>query len=81
MIYFLLPGRSIPESFRWYLKKGRVTEARKVLCEVAKVNGNKMPDVILKLPNDERKERLGDFRDLFSSARMTHKTLASWLMW
>ena len=77
----LLPGRSTPESFRWYLKKGRVIEARKVLCKVAKVNGRKMPDVILKLPNDEKKERLGDFRDLFSSAKMTHKTLASWLMW
>lgn len=72
---------STPESFRWYLKKGRVIEARKVLCEVAKVNGKKMPDVILKLPNDEKKERLGDFRDLFSSAKLTHKTLASWLMW
>ena len=52
-----------------------------MLCEVARVNGKKMPDVILKLPKDEKKERLGDFRDLFSSAKLTHKTLASWFMW
>ena len=52
-----------------------------VLRKVAKVNGKEMPDAALKLPNDEKKERLGDFRDLFSSRKMTHKTLLSWLMW
>ncbi|XP_020625382.1 solute carrier family 22 member 5-like, partial [Orbicella faveolata] len=70
-----------PESIRWYLKKGRVSDAMNVLRKVAKVNGKKMPDATLKLPNDEKKERLGDFRDLFSSVKMAHKTLLSWLMW
>lgn len=56
-------------------------DARKALSKVAKVNGKEMPDAALKLPNDEKKERLGDIRDLFSSRKMTHKTLASWLMW
>lgn len=52
-----------------------------VLSKVSKVNGKQMPDAALKLPNDEKTERLGDFRDLFSSAKMAHKTLLSWLMW
>jgi len=58
-----------------------VSDAMNVLRKVAKVNGKEMPDAALKLPNDEKKERLGDFRDLFSSAKMAHKTLLSWLMW
>ncbi|XP_078344443.1 solute carrier family 22 member 15-like [Oculina patagonica] len=70
-----------PESVRWFLKKGRVADAREALSKVARVNGKEMPDAELKLPKDETKERLGDIRDLFSSAKMTHKTLASWLMW
>lgn len=52
-----------------------------VLRKVSKVNGKEMPDAALKSPNDEKTERLGDFRDLFSSAKMAHKTLLSWLMW
>ncbi|KAJ7383543.1 hypothetical protein OS493_027206 [Desmophyllum pertusum] len=71
----------VPESVRWLLKKGRVTEARETLSKVARLNGKEMPDATLQLPNDEKMERLGDFRDLFISAKMAHKTLASWLMW
>lgn len=63
------------------LKKGRVSEAREILSKVAKMNGKEIPDEALQLPNDETVEKLGDFRDLFMSAKMTHKTLASWLMW
>lgn len=70
-----------PESVRWLLKKGRVSEAREVLRKVARLNGKDMPDEALLLPNDEKVERLGDLRDLFISVKMTHKTLASWLMW
>ena len=80
-IYNLYFHSFTPESIRWYLKKGRVSDAMNVLRKVAKVNGKEMPDAALKLPNDEKKERLGDFRDLFSSAKMAHKTLLSWLMW
>ena len=80
-MYLLLPHSVTPESVRWYLKKGRVTDAREALCKVARVNGKKMPEAAIKLPNDETKERLGDIRDLFSSVKMTHKTLGSWLMW
>ena len=70
-----------PESIRWLLKKGRVTEARDILSKVAKVNGKCMLKEALHLPNDEKIERLGDFPDLFMSAGMVHRTLASWLMW
>ena len=70
-----------PESIRWLLKKGRMTEARDILSKVAKVNGKYMPEEALHLPNDEKIERLGDFPDLFMSAGMVHRTLASWLMW
>ena len=74
-------SRITPESVRWLLKKGRVSEARDVLRKVARLNGKTMPDEALLLPNDEKVERLGDLRDLFISATMTHKTFASWLMW
>lgn len=70
-----------PESVRWLLKKGRVSEAREILRKVARLNGKEIPDEALQLPNDEKVERLGDLRDLFISGKMAHKTLASWLMW
>ena len=67
-----------PESVRWLLKKGRKSDARNVLGEVARLNGKEMPDAELLLP---KQEKLGDFRDLFCSFKMAHKTLGSWLMW
>ncbi len=71
----------IPESVRWLLKKGRLTEARKILSNVARLNGKEMPDEKFDLTSDEQNERLGDFRDLFKTRRMIHKTLGSWVMW
>ncbi|XP_020605193.1 solute carrier family 22 member 15-like [Orbicella faveolata] len=68
----------IPESVRWLLKKGRQAEAREILSKVARLNGKEMPREKLFLPKEER---LGDFRDLFSSLKMAHKTLAVWFMW
>ena len=67
-----------PESVRWLLKKGRVSEAKEILSKVARINGREMPKEELELPKEER---LGDFRDLFSSLKMVHKTLGSWFMW
>jgi len=58
-----------------------VSEARQILSKIAKVNGKEMPEEALDLPSNEKEERLGDFRDLFISAKMTHKTLGSWMMW
>lgn len=40
-----------------------------------------MPTGSLELSQEELNERLGDFRDLFVSRKMIHKTLGSWLMW
>ena len=77
----LLPVSFIPESVRWLLKKGREDQARVILCNVAEVNGKEMPTESLELSQEEQNERLGDFRDLFVSRKMIHKTLCSWLMW
>jgi len=68
----------IPESVRWLLKKGRESEARTIFSNVARLNGKEMPEEALELPKEEK---LGDLRDLFSSRKMAHKTLGSWLMW
>ena len=81
LFYLVVLYSFIPESVRWLLKKGRVTEAREIISKVARLNGKQMPDENLYLSNDEQNERLGDFRDLFMSPRMIHKTLGSWLMW
>lgn len=67
-----------PESIRWLLKKGRVSEAKTILSKIARINGNEMPKDELML---SKEERLGDFRDLFSSGKMVHKTLGSWFIW
>jgi len=67
-----------PESVRWLLKKGLVSEAKEILSNVARINDKEMPKEELDLPKEER---LGDFRDLFSSLKMVHKTLGSWFMW
>lgn len=67
-----------PESVRWLLKKGRVSEAKVILGKVARLNGNEMPDRELLLPKEEK---LGDFRSLFCSLKMAHTTLGSWMMW
>ena len=56
-------------------------EAREILTKVARLNGKEMPEESLYLSSEEQNERLGDFRDLFVSLRMIHKTLGCWLMW
>ncbi|XP_020612387.1 organic cation/carnitine transporter 4-like [Orbicella faveolata] len=48
-MFLLFPHSLTPESIRWFLKKGRMTEARESLSKVARVNGKKMPDAALKL--------------------------------
>ena len=79
LLLLLFLFRSItPESVRWLLKKNRVSEAKKVLSKVARINGKEMPKEELELPKEER---LGDFRDLFSSRLLVQKTLGSWFIW
>lgn len=78
IIIFLLSRSFVPESVRWLLKKGRVVDARETLSKVARLNGKEMPDEELCLPKEER---LGDFRDLFYSLKMAHRTLVMWFMW
>ena len=78
MNYFKFFSSFIPESARWLLKKGQQSEARTILAKVARSNKKEMPEVELKLPKEET---LGDLRDLFSSRKMAHRTLVSWLIW
>ncbi|XP_058972157.2 solute carrier family 22 member 15 [Pocillopora verrucosa] len=80
-IFFTAGYFFIPESVRWLLKKGREDQARVILRKVAELNGKEMPTESLELSQEEQNERLGDFRDLFVSRKMIHKTLCSWLMW
>ena len=77
-IYLIFSYSFIPESVRWLLKKGRQSEARTILAKVARLNKKEMPEVELKVPKEET---LGDLRDLFSSRKMAHRTLVSWLIW
>ena len=78
IIYLIFFHSFIPESVRWLLKKGWQSEARTILAKVARLNKKEMPEVELKMPKEET---LGDLRDLFSSRKMAHRTLVSWLIW
>jgi len=62
---FLLYLVKIPESVRWLLSKGRVTEAKKIVCKIAQFNGAEKPlwtDDICKEEesiNEDKTENLG----------------------
>ncbi|XP_032240300.2 organic cation transporter protein isoform X1 [Nematostella vectensis] len=69
----------IPESMRWLLVKGRVTEAEAILRDVAAFNRKKMPDEGLLEPLN--KGKVADFRDLFRNRKMVQRTLILWFAW
>ena len=70
--------RFIPESTRYLIVRGRYEETERILREVAKVNKREYPDVKLV---QYKEQRTGDFRDLFASKKMAHKTLVCWFSW
>ncbi|KAK3748299.1 hypothetical protein QZH41_007334 [Actinostola sp. cb2023] len=83
-ILFFLFWWWTPESLRWLLTKGKLDEAKKTLRNVARVNRRQFTDKdmdSLVTEEPEKKERLGDVRDLFVSRAMTHRTLVSWYGW
>lgn len=73
--------RFIPESCRWLLVNGKEEEALEQIRKVAKFNGKEMPEEVLSLKDGVAAKRLGDIRDLFSSIKMTSRTLISWFAW
>jgi MFS transporter, putative metabolite:H+ symporter len=75
IIFFI--RRSIPESPRYLLVKGRTDEAREVLAYVATVNGTSIPDLPLEPVTDTAKPRV---RDLLKPG-LKRTTLLLWLVW
>ncbi|KAJ7391895.1 hypothetical protein OS493_016191 [Desmophyllum pertusum] len=71
-----------PESSRYLLVKGKVTETEEILRRIASTNKKEYPEEPLLNPNaDGKVQNLGDFRDLFRTKKMLHRTLVSWYAW
>ncbi|XP_078376214.1 organic cation transporter protein-like [Oculina patagonica] len=71
-----------PESSRYLLLKGKVTETEKILRQIATTNKKEYPEEpLLDLNAEGKVQALGDFRDLFRTKRMLHRTLVSWYAW
>ena len=64
------------------LLKGKVTETEEVLRDIAATNKKKYPDEPLYNPSaDGKVQKMGDFRNLFRTKKMLHRTLVSWYAW
>ncbi|VEN36260.1 unnamed protein product [Callosobruchus maculatus] len=84
----------LPESPRWLLARGRYDEAEKILCKMAKVNGNnslskdflqkhiasKPQDADSKAPANQEQERYG-IRHLFRHKNLRWKTVIITFLW
>ena len=67
---------------RWLVVKNKMKEAQEVLRRIARVNRKEEPEEPLQVLNSEdNKQRLGDFRDLFATRKLTHYILLSWYTW
>ena len=74
--------RFTPESSRYLLLKGRVTETEQILRQIATTNKKEYPEEpLLDLNAEGKVQALGDFRDLFRTKTMLHRTLVSWYAW
>ena len=57
-------------------------EAQDLLNRMARVNGKEeLTEPLQEVNPEDNKQRLGDFRDLFATWKMTHYTLLSWYCW
>ena len=83
MNFFLFYSlRFTPESSRYLLLKGKVTETEQILRRIAATNKKTYPEEPLVDPNaDGKLQDLGDVRDLFRTKKMLHRTLVSWYAW
>lgn len=74
--------RFTPESSRYLLLKGKVTETEEILRGIATTNKKEYPEEpLLDLRAEGKVQALGDFRDLVRTKRMLHRTLVSWYAW
>ena len=49
--------------------------------KIAQTNKKEYHTEPLSDPTEQGKQNLGDFRDLFRTKRMIHRTLVSWYSW
>ena len=77
-----VPCRFTPESSRYLLLKGKVTETEEILRGIAATNKKEYPEEpLLDLHAEGKVQALGDVRDLFRTKKMLHRTLVSWYAW
>lgn len=77
-----LVSRFVPESSRYLLLKGKLSETEEILREIAATNKKKYPEEPLYNPcADGKVQQIGDIRDLFRTKKMVHRTLVSWYAW
>ncbi|KXJ16456.1 Solute carrier family 22 member 13 [Exaiptasia diaphana] len=69
----------LPESFRWFIVKGKNSKAFESFQKIAKFNGKKMPENEIEFV--EESQRVGDLRDLFRSLHMAKITIAISFAW
>jgi hypothetical protein len=74
-------SRFVPESARYLILKGKVKETEGILRKIAQVNKKEYPTEPLSDPTTQGEQKLGDFRDLFRTKKMIHRTLVSWYSW
>ena len=75
----------MPESFRWLFTKGRYDDAEAVIDKVARINGNKKPNITkiinqAKLEEKEEKQYYSAL-DLLKTKESVIKTLALLFIW
>ena len=73
----------IPESPRWLLATGRVKQAEKVIRDIAKGNGKKLPDdwKLHAVSKDTSNSRKGNLLDVFKHKNMAIKALILYFNW
>ncbi|KAJ8782642.1 hypothetical protein J1605_009961 [Eschrichtius robustus] len=77
-----MPGRILPESPRWLMMKGKLKEAKQVLCYAAGVNKKTIPLSLLdKLQLPGKKVTTASILDFYSNRHLRKVTLVLCSMW
>ncbi|XP_044269761.1 beta-alanine transporter [Tribolium madens] len=76
----------LPESPRWLLAQGRIKEAEKILLQMGKINGKKLPEnFILSLTTQDMNQNVVQIdygiRHLFQSPNLRWKTIIVTFIW